>query len=163
MRTLAIVVALLGFPTFASAQHGPSENDLFAAYCTGALRAEIPVYRQRWLSDENAPSDWLKKALIDELARMQDRLATTARYLAARGYDTSSTAPTSRVLFAISAGESDFAHCDSFRGGNNERILTECRGFYGNNRESVDQCVAKQQPVVCHQIEKCGDVSRLPM
>lgn len=156
---LAFALACLSMGT--SAQQDPSENDLFAAYCTGALRAEIPVYRSRWLSDGSGTSDWLKNAMADGLVAMEARLAKTARYLAARGYGTSASTPS--ILFAISSGESDFAQCDQWRFSKNAQIHTECRAAHNDAQARVDQCFESQQPLTCKSIAKCGDVSRLPM
>ncbi len=155
------VAALLSLSDGAIAQQGPSENDLFAGYCTGALRAEIPVYRARWLSGEVALSDWLKKAMSDGLISMEARLSTTSRYLAARGYGTS--IPAAGVSFAISSGEIDFSKCDEWRFTHNQRIYAQCKTAHGEARNQIDLCVEMQQPVSCKQIAKCSDVSRLPM
>lgn len=161
IQSLIVLAALLSASHSARAQQGPSENDLFAGYCTGALRAEIPVYRTRWLSGEVSLSDWLKKAMSDGLMSMEARLATTSRYLAARGYGTSISA--AAISFAISSGENDFAKCDEWRFTHNQRIYAECRSAHGEARSQIDQCVEMQQPVTCKQLAKCSDVSRLPM
>jgi len=161
IQSMIGMAALLSATVGAHAQQGPSENDLFAAYCTGALRAEIPVYRTRWLSGEVSLSDWLKKAMSASLVNMEARLVITSRYLAARGYGTSISA--GAISYAVSSGENDFAKCDEWRFTHNQRIYTECESRHGDARSQIDQCVEMQQPVTCKQIAKCSDVSRLPM
>lgn len=161
IQSLIVLAALLSALHAARAQQGPSENDLFAGYCTGALRAEIPVYRSRWLSGDVSLADWLKKAMSDGLVSMEARLSTTSRYLAARGYGTSISGEA--ISLAISSGENDFARCDEWRFLHNPRIYAECKSAHGDSRSQIEQCVETQQAVACKQIAKCSDVSRLPM
>jgi hypothetical protein len=147
LRLLAASAAILLPGMAANAQQMmPSETDIFALYCFGALRLYLDGIDD--LFAQTCPTGKERGCEADRaaIAKQRDGMSRLTRYITARGYN-SGAAPADvvqRALFTVKSGENDAMKCA---------------------KNSMDNIVAgRRAPVpVCAQTKRCNDLSRLPM
>jgi hypothetical protein len=151
-----------------SAQDIPTDTELFAAYCLGAL-TQVSATQQQLL-DKPCPSGHEvacnrgKSALSQSNAEVNERLIRTKRYLETRLFGQRSSATSTGMLVAQQTGETDAKRCSDWTNANFEKVIDsamKCRYAEGSSEQKT--CLEAGQPDFCKQSKRCNDLSRLPL
>jgi hypothetical protein len=157
---LPVVLWLLVWLTPAISE-SVTDNDLYAAYCVGVLKAEYAPPSSYFPKPD---LDMEMKRLIEEADRQlqqerANRLNRFQRYLAARGYLTNTSFDhLTRLQIAISQGESDAKQCSSHLA-RFLRCLNECNN--NNEAQCFGKCKGGKMPS-CQSSDRCNQPDALP-
>jgi hypothetical protein len=145
-RLLAASAATLATMTAATAQQTMlSETDIFALYCFGVHKTYSEgfdfIYPQSCPTGQEGGCDGLRAANV----KRQDWLNRVRRYITARGYTGAIAASIAeRVRFTVDSGVSDTQKC-----------IVETLERLNASRRAPSP--------VCGLVQRCEDLSRLPM
>jgi hypothetical protein len=144
---LAVCVTTLSHVASANAQGVmPSENDIFALYCLGVLGTAVTSFDEFYpvACPTGQERDCVRSLAV--AAKRRNELARVRRYVTARGYSSSDLTENivEQIAFTIKSGAGDAQRC---------------------LKETADDLTAHRRstPAVCTQIQRCGDLSRLPI
>lgn len=147
------------------------QQDLFAAYCVGVL--DSLAARQKQAPPNRCSSLETKIACDDRAASIQQRISDTGyrrdrfeRYLKIRATTLGermavleAAAPSLRAM-----GASDLAACEDYRAAHWERFSRNCEQVCsaGTTKGDCGDCLRRQDPAVCHAVDRCEDPALLP-
>jgi hypothetical protein len=151
------------------AQDAPTDNDLFASYCVGALE-QWSVHQQQTLRTpcSGAQTDSCNQVhdgVAASNAEVNEHLTHVKRYLMARGFFSGGQPRSSLtgLLVAKQSGEADTKRCLDWMNANLETILAEtmkCTQQAGSPAQKA--CLEAGDPDFCRRSRRCDDTSRLP-
>lgn len=142
----AIAATVLSVTAAANAQQTMlSETDIFALYCFGVHKTYSEgfdfIYPQSCPTGQERGCDGLRAANV----KREDWLNRVRRYITARGYSGALAVSTAeRVRFTVNSGVSDTQKC----------IVETLENLKASRRAP---------PPVCGLVQRCEDLSRLPM
>ena len=147
------------------------QRDLFAAYCVGVL--DSLAARQKQAPPNRCSSLETKIACDDRAASIQQRISDTGyrrdrfeRYLKIRATTLGermavleAAAPSLRAM-----GAADLAACEDYRAAHWERFSRNCEQVCsaGTTKGDCGDCLRRQDPAVCHAVDRCEDPALLP-
>ena len=147
------------------------QQDLFAAYCIGVL--DSLATRQKQAPPNRCSSLETKIACDDRAASIQQRISDTGyrrdrfeRYLKTRAMALGERVT---ILEAVgpplrTMGAADLANCEDYRAAHWERFSRNCEQVCsaGATKGDCGDCLRRQDPAVCHSVERCEDPALLP-
>jgi hypothetical protein len=147
----------------ANAQTGPTDYDLFAAYCMGVMQRRLETDRYWEAKCEWGRDEKLCYVTRQSIARGEEERARVRDYLQIRGYLSNGLiAETQRGLtLANRNGYRDTAQCEVWNEEKRQFTLDRCGHI--QSADAFGACVQSLKPEVCRQQLRCNDLSQLPM